>query len=90
MSYEQKDGEISIFPNRKKEKETHPDYKGSVTIDGKTYDVALWDKKAKSGLQYFGGKVSEPWKGGDKAPPQETTAPRQISSDAPFDDSIPF
>jgi uncharacterized protein (DUF736 family) len=93
VSYEQKNGEISIFPNRKKENDKHPDYKGTVMIDGKAWDIALWDKTSKSGLTYMGGKVSEPWKGNDKPSrdnlSQPASTPRPVN-DVPFSDDIPF
>jgi len=34
-----------IWPNDKKEKDTHPDFKGSVNIEGKEYRVSAWKRK---------------------------------------------
>ena len=36
----------AIWPNRKKEKENQPDFKGEATIDGKEYWVNAWKKKS--------------------------------------------
>lgn len=34
-----------IWPNDRKEKDTHPDFKGSVNVDGKEYWVSAWKRK---------------------------------------------
>jgi hypothetical protein len=49
MAYEQKEGQGSLFKNERKEKETHPDYRGDCTIGGKKYWVSGWIKKGKNG-----------------------------------------
>ena len=35
----------AIWPNRKKEKDTHPDFKGEINIEGKEYWVSAWKKQ---------------------------------------------
>lgn len=44
MAYEQKEGDIAIFQNTKKTKETQPDYTGTALINGEVMKVALWEK----------------------------------------------
>ena len=39
----------AIFKNDKKEKETHPDYKGSINVDGKDFYVSSWINTIKKG-----------------------------------------
>ena len=34
-----------IWKNDRKEKDTHPDLKGSVNVDGKEYWVSAWKRK---------------------------------------------
>jgi len=34
-----------IWPNDRKEKETQPDYKGSINVDGKDYWLSAWKRK---------------------------------------------
>ena len=58
MAYEQKDGEISLFKNKKKEGK-QPDMRGSLKINGQTYWVAMWVRE-KEGEKYLTGKVEEP------------------------------
>jgi hypothetical protein len=50
-----------IFKNNKKEKDTHPDYTGSINVEGKEYSVSLWIKEGKAG-KFFSGKIQEPFK----------------------------
>lgn len=75
MAYERKDGDIAVFKNDKKEKDTHPDWKGEALIDGKKYEVAFWEKGGKGTM--LAGSVK---------PARERQAPRDD-----FDDSnVPF
>jgi len=48
--------------NNKKEKDTHPDYRGGINVEGKEYDVSLWLNESKRGVKYFSVSVSEPFK----------------------------
>ncbi len=38
-----------LFKNDRKEKETHPDYKGSCEVGGTEYWISGWIKDGKSG-----------------------------------------
>ena len=58
MAYEQKEGDISIFKNNNKEKDSQPDYTGSALINGQKMRVALWVKEGTKG-KFFAGKVHE-------------------------------
>lgn len=58
MAYEQKDGDISIFKNNKKETEKQPDYTGTALINGQKMKVALWVKEGQKG-KFFAGKIQE-------------------------------
>lgn len=50
--YQPKDNSGSIFKNDRKEKDTHPDGKGSALIDGVEYWVSSWNSVTKDGSQY--------------------------------------
>jgi hypothetical protein len=60
MSYDNTNS-LVIFKNNKKEKDTHPDYTGSINVEGKDYSVSLWIKEGKAG-KFFSGKIQEPFK----------------------------
>jgi len=38
-----------LFINDRKERDTHPDRKGSINIDGKEYWLSGWDKQTSRG-----------------------------------------
>ena len=43
----------ALFENDRKEKDTQPDYRGSINVEGKDYWLSMWDKVAKSGQAYY-------------------------------------
>lgn len=47
-----------LFRNRRKAKETHPDYTGSCKVDGKDYYVSAWIKES-NGTKYFSMAYTE-------------------------------
>jgi uncharacterized protein (DUF736 family) len=60
----------AIFKNLKKEKETQPDYNGTINVEGQEKQIALWVNTSKSGMQYFSVLVSEPYKAEEKHEPK--------------------
>ena len=51
----------AIFSNDKRDKDTQPNYKGKINVEGKDFDIALWVKEGKTG-KFFSAKLSEPFK----------------------------
>ena len=43
----------ALFPNNRKEKETHPDLNGSCEIEGKEFWFKAWKKTSKNGLPFL-------------------------------------
>lgn len=79
----------SIWKNDKKQKDTHPDFRGSLDVEGVEYWVSAWKRKPDANpkapaLSFSIQRKDEQTaqQGGGK---QEST---QIPED--FDDSIPF
>jgi uncharacterized protein (DUF736 family) len=88
MAFEQRDLSGVLFKNDRKTKETHPDYKGSMTLEGVGYWLAAWVKTKQSGEKFMSIAV-EPK---DASPRQQApTGPSmQEQAAATFGDSAPF
>jgi len=46
MSYDNTNTAV-IFKNNKKENEKHPDYRGTINVDGRELEISLWIKDGK-------------------------------------------
>ncbi len=58
MAYEPKPGDVSVFKNDRKEKDTQPDYRiTGVGLDGAKIKGALWLKKDRNGNTFMSGKI---------------------------------
>ena len=80
MSY---DNNLSgaLFKNTKKEKESHPDYRGECVIAGVKYEIAAWIKASKAGNKYMSLSFQVPRE------KQSNEVPRaNQSNSAPVDD----
>ncbi len=79
----------SIWKNEKKEKDTHPDFTGSLNVNGKEYWVSAWKRKPdaaeKSPALSFSIKPKEE---GNGQPRNAQGAAKGPAGD--FEDSIPF
>ena len=80
MSYQSKPNSGAIFKNDKKEKESHPDYTGSINVEGKDFRIALWVKDGNKG-KFFSASISEKTDTG-YTPPKTTV--KQPEDDLPF------
>lgn len=56
MSYEMKEASGSLFKNDRKEKEGHPDYTGTMLLNGEKFRISAWVNETKGGVKYFGLK----------------------------------
>jgi uncharacterized protein (DUF736 family) len=84
MAYEMKDGQASLFKNKRKETDNHPDYTGSIMLNGVECWLSAWIKTPKNGGEkYMSLSVGKP-----KGEKRET--PKRDDDPVPFDDSIPF
>ena len=81
MAYETRENTGSLFRNKDKKEEKHPNAKGECKIGGIVYEVAAWTKKDKNGNpwqslsfkqkgeQYVGGLRKDAPKDDAEAPP---------------------
>lgn len=87
--YVEKDGYGSLFNNERKEKDSHPDRRGTFTMGGKQYEIAGWLKDGKNG-EFLSLKVQE---ARERPASKDLARERPASQDlggGPLDDSIPF
>ena len=78
--YEHKENSGSIFRNDRKEKETHPDYKGTCLVNGVKMEIAAWIKERNDGSKFMSLSFQEP----------RERAPAQKKSEEAVDEDIPF
>lgn len=58
MAYEKKPGDLAVFKNDRKEKDTQPDYTiVGLTLDGRPMKGALWMKEDRNGKKFMAGKI---------------------------------
>ena len=50
----------AIFKNNKS-KETQPDYRGTINVDGADKEISLWVKESAKGVKYFSAVIKEPF-----------------------------
>ena len=65
----------ALFPNDRKEKDTHPDFRGNVNVEGKEYWIRGWKKVSKSGMKFLSVALN----------PKEEDSPKVVETeDDPF------
>ena len=74
----------TLFKNTKKEEDRHPDYNGSINVEGTEYWLNAWIKESKKdGTKFFSLSVKE-----KQDSPRQSSAPTRKNkledSDLPF------
>lgn len=72
----------TLNKNDRKEKDTHPDYKGSLNVDGVDYWLDGWIKDGANGKFISGSLKAKDTRNGD--------APQPAAFDTNLDDDVPF
>lgn len=79
----------ALFKNDRKQKETEPDYKGTINIEGVEFYLSAWvNESARTGQKYFALKATPK----AATAPATTTAPAQPQTSTIADpvDDLPF
>ncbi len=79
-----------LFKNDRKEKETHPDYKGSCEIEGQEYWISAWIKTGKEGSKRAGEKFMSLAFQVKESNGGSSTSTTTASNTVADDDQIPF
>jgi hypothetical protein len=76
----------ALFKNDRKEKPSHADYRGDVTIDGRKYWLNGWIKETKEGKKYLSLSVKPVEQRTDdrRQPQRPAGGPSFADSDIPF------
>jgi hypothetical protein len=64
----------ALFRNDRATSEKHPSHRGSLTVNGVTYEVAAWVKEGKTG-RFFSLQLTAPDGAAAPAPGQRTRTP---------------
>jgi hypothetical protein len=83
LAYEPKDMTFSLFPNKDRKTDKHPNLTGTAIINGDAYFIDGWTNQDRNGNKYIAGKLK----------PKRTDGPRgdEPKHAEPDDtDSIPF
>jgi hypothetical protein len=85
MAFEQNNMSGALFRNDKDGNDARPDYKGSITIDGKKYWLSGWKKKSEMGKSYM-SLAAQP-----NVPPDTKPAKKKKPTNQDLeDDEIPY
>ena len=58
-----------LFKNNRKENEKHPDYRGTINVEGHEYEISAWIKTSAKDTKFISLSIKEPYqKSGGSAP----------------------
>jgi len=84
MAYEHSEGFGSVFENRDKKQDNHPDFKGDAKFEGKTVEVALWERTDRNGNTYYSLKIQRPRSQQNQEQPPQDRKPRKPVEGDPY------
>jgi len=76
----------ALFKNLQREKDTHPHYRGDITIEGRKYWLSAWIKEGKKGkYMSLAVKPAE-----EQKPARNAYADVKAGHADPLEDEVPF
>ena len=63
------------FKNDRKTGEKHPDFKGWFMLDGKEWDIALWEREGAKAGKFYSIGISEPYRKEEDGLPETDVKP---------------
>jgi hypothetical protein len=64
MNKQPKDNSGAAFPRDQKGNPKAPNYSGPVLVEGKEYQISIWEKTSKNGNDYLSLSFGPPYKKG--------------------------
>lgn len=80
----------TMHNNKYKKKDTDPDYRGQINVDGVVKELSGWVNTDKNGSKYLNIAVKEPYVKPDVQAPAPQQQPPAVASTPDLDDKIPF
>lgn len=91
MAYEPKDLTFSLFPNKDRKTDKHPNLAGTAIINGVSYFIDGWTNTDRNGNKYIAGKLKPKQERAAEIRRDEPRREQETSSyGTPLDDEIPF
>lgn len=88
MAYEPKDMTFSLFPNKDKKTDKHPNLTGTAIIDGVSYFIDGWTNIDRNGNKYIAGKLKPKQERAAETVRRSRDGPNSFDDDG--SDMIPF
>lgn len=82
MAFEKKEGSGALFKNNDRQKDTHPEYRGDILINGEEYWLSAWVKEGKNGKFFSLAAKKKEGRSGDTV--------KRNPGKQEEDDSLPF